>query len=77
MPNLWEDSSGQKLISRQTSQENIYGRIGKDLSNDLAKGLDKTFDILLKPEHVNEQMPYDLSQAAQRRKKKRKSQRLK
>ncbi|MCW3090484.1 MAG: Relaxase/Mobilization nuclease protein [Ferruginibacter sp.] len=66
----------QKTIFRKEIPANILQVSNKELTHNLAKGIEKTIDILLKPELTNEQLPFDLSQAAMRKKKKKKSQRL-
>src|SRR6266498_4253394 len=73
---LREHSSAQKLSIPQTSRSKVLKGSEKDLSLDLDKGIEKTIEILLKPEHTSEQIPYRLSQEAERRRRKKQSQRL-
>ncbi|MCW3092200.1 MAG: hypothetical protein JWP81_3269 [Ferruginibacter sp.] len=70
------DVIGQPATVLQGMLLNISQVSSKALSDDFAKGTDKTIDILLKPELANERLPFDLSPAAIRKKKKKKSQRL-
>jgi hypothetical protein len=42
---------------------------GKELTDKIAKGMEKTMEILLKPEQTNEELPYELSPKYRRRKK--------
>lgn len=75
-PRQKDNSYRQKIAGYPTSEANNHGESGKDLSKELLKGLEKTIDILLKPEQTQGQMPYELSQQAERRKKKKQSHRL-
>ena len=58
------------------SHTNISAGSQKDTSRELSKGLEKALEILLKPEQSQEQMPYELSQKAERLKKKKQAHRL-
>ena len=70
---LLEKISRSKLTTQKNSHRNISGGIGKDLGLSLSKGIEKTIDILLKPEHNNEQIPFELKQEAARQRKKKHS----
>lgn len=74
-PNLQESFSMQKVATRQASKIDVSKESGKNISNDLAKGLEKAIEIMLKPEHTNEQMPYELTPEAKRSKRRKQSQR--
>ena len=71
-----DSSSGQKIAAYSVSEANSSEESGKKLSQDLMKGLEKAVEILLKPEQAQAQMPYELSQKAVQRKKKKLSHRL-
>ncbi len=62
----------KKSITDQGLQGKALQEIGKDMGHDLSKELQKTMDILLNPEHSQDQIPYHLSQKSKHRKKKRK-----
>jgi len=68
---LLEKLPRSKLLIRKSSNRNIFGGIGKDPELNLTKGLEKTLEILLKPEHTDEKIPFELKQkeAPQSRKK--------
>lgn len=74
--NVLESPSNQKRTIWQTSQVTVLQESSKDRSHSQTTGLERTMAILLQPEQRNEQTPYGLSQKANRRKKKRKSERL-
>ncbi len=72
-PDLKEIFPVQKLITSKDSPANNLKGIGKESGNDLSKALEKTIDILLKPEQTNSQTSFNsLPQSHRRRKKKSK-----
>lgn len=68
--------SGEKLPAHQTAKSNSLQESGKDISQDIAKGMEKAIEILMKSEQNQEQMPYELTQEALRKKRKKQSQQL-
>ncbi len=62
---------------KTTTDQRLKGKalpeLEKNMGLDLSKELQKTIDILLKPEHSQEQIPYQLSKKPKRLKKKRQS----
>ncbi len=71
-PNIKESFLVPKPIALKDLPGNILER-GNEHSKDheLSKSLEKTIDILLKPEHTNAQMPFSLLPKTERRKKKK------
>ena len=63
--------SQQKSITQQISKTIIPAVNERQTTLDAGKGLEKTIEILLKPEHTNSQTPFTFSQQTQRRKKKK------
>ena len=79
-PSLKEEHLNQKSITRQwllpkISEEQGKDR-GRDLGYDLTKGMEKAIDILLRQENINGQMPFRLTEEAERRRKKKQRQQL-
>ena len=56
-PDQKDSSSGQKIAGYPVSEVNNSEESGKKFSKKLMKGLEKTVEILLKPEQTQEQMP--------------------
>lgn len=69
-------SSGEKPSSHQTGKLNSIQESGKGISQDIAKGMEKAIEILMQSEQNQAQTPYDLTQEALRKKRKKQSQQL-
>ncbi len=69
-PDVQKTFTSQKFDTQQNLHLNIAGESKKDLAQNLTKGLEKTMEILLKPEHSSDAIPYKLTQKKKRRKKK-------
>ncbi len=69
-------ASDEKRPAHQTEKSNSLQENGKDLSQDIAKGMEKAIEILMKSEQTHGQMPYKLTQEALRKKRKKQSQQL-
>jgi hypothetical protein len=66
---LMQSPSRDKILSRQDSRTILSQGKKKDLSHDRGKGLEKTINILLKPEKNNDQIPRELLQEAEPRRR--------
>ncbi len=69
-------SSNESRSAYPTEKSNSLQESGKDLSQDIAKGMEKAIEILMKSEQTHGQMPYKLTQEALRKKRKKQSQQL-
>ncbi len=68
--------SVQKHSGHQDVKPDTLHMDGKESSQDIAKGMEKVLEILMKSEQTHGQMPYELTQEALRKKKKKQSQQL-
>jgi len=69
-------SSGEKPSLHQTGKFNSIQESGKDIIQDIAKGMGKAIEILMQSEQNQSQTPYELTQEALRKKRKKQSQQL-
>jgi hypothetical protein len=60
----------------QIEKSNTLQESGKELSQDIAKGMEKAIEILMKSEQNQEPTPYELTQETLQRKRKKQSQQL-
>lgn len=74
--NFKESISTEKRPAHQTVKSNTLQESGKEYNRDIAKGMEKAIEILMKSEQSQGQTPYELTQEAQRQKRKKKSQQL-
>ncbi len=68
--------SAEKPPAYQTSKSISLLESGKEISQDIAKGMEKSIEILMKSEQTQEQTPYELTQEAFRKKRRKQSQQL-
>jgi hypothetical protein len=69
-------SSGVKPSLHQIGKSNSIQESGKDISQDITKGMEKAIEILTQSEQNQPQTPYELTQEALRKKRKKQSQQL-
>lgn len=68
--------SGEKSLAYQHVKPNSLQESRNDLTKDIDRGIEKTIEMLMKSEETQGQMPYELTQEALRKKKKKQSQQL-
>lgn len=68
--------SGEKPLLHQTEKSNSIQESGKGIIQDIAKGMEKAIEILMQSEQNQSQTPYELTQEALRKKRKKQSQQL-
>jgi hypothetical protein len=66
----------EKRPAYPTEKSNSLQENKKDLTQDIAKGMEKAIEILMKSEQTQGQTPYELTQEALRKKRKKQSQQL-
>jgi rubrerythrin len=69
-------SLSEKRPTSPIGKSNSLQESGKDLTQDIAKDVEKAIDILMKSEQNQEPTPYELTQEALRKKRKKQSQQL-
>jgi hypothetical protein len=69
-------SLSEKRPASPIGKSNSLQESGKDLAKDIVKGMEKAIEILMKSEQTQGQMPYELTQEALRKKRKKQSQQL-